>query len=394
MTAIPIAGMGAISAAGSTAGAGYPAVEKGSDNLRPLQSFQSGLKEQPLCAEIPPEVTLPDAPNRTAALSATVLEQALQPLADRSRLRVSLTFATTVAGMTRSEVFYRACLRDAAFLQKAGEELACHEPTAIAGYLAHKFGCHSFYSLSTACSTGLHAIGMAKRLIEAGVCDACVALGADALSMLTVRGFAGLLLVDPGGARPFDKKRAGISLGEGAGALLLIHPDILSSYGLQAYAWVEGWGASADCHHMTAPHPEGTGARRAVESAVKQAGIEPARIDYIASHGTGTPDNDAAEIRAMHSIFDELPPFGSMKRTIGHTLAASGALESVYAVGAMQAGMIPATGGFDEPDESIGAAPSPMQKRNINYLLKNSFGFGGNNAAVIFSNGENESAAK
>jgi 3-oxoacyl-(acyl-carrier-protein) synthase len=226
---------------------------------------------------------------------------------------------------------------------------------------------------------------MAKRLIERDIYDICLAIGSDALSILTVRGFASLMLIDYDGCKPFDRRRVGISLGEGAGALLLASPDAASKLGRVPVAYVAGWGASADCHHMTAPHPDGLGARQAVQNALDEAGIEPCRISFIAAHGTATPDNDNAEIKAMRSLFGTLPPFCSMKRTLGHTLAASGALEAVFSVKAMLHGVIPPTAGYEQQDDAINAAPSAKTHTDVKFVLKNSFGFGGNNAAVVFS---------
>jgi 3-oxoacyl-(acyl-carrier-protein) synthase len=287
--------------------------------------------------------------------------------------------------MTRSEMFYRACSTDPTALPAAAEELAFHEPGACSGWLCRTLGLRGFHTLSTACSTGLHAIGLAKRMIDAGLYDACLALGADALSLLTVRGFASLLLVDPNGCRPFDKRRAGISLGEGAGAMLLASAAAASRVDAAPVAFAAGWGASADGHHMTAPHPEGRGAADAVASALAEAGMAAGEVDMIVAHGTGTPDNDAAEVKAMRAVFPALPPFCSMKRTLGHTLAASGALEAVLAVQCLTRGAIPPTAGFEAADESIGAAPSPYVKKKLRCVVKNSFGFGGNNAAMIFT---------
>ena len=166
--------------------------------------------------------------------------------------------------------------------------------------------------------------------------------------------------------------------------MLLVSPRFSDRFE-HIYGYVSGWGASADCHHMTAPHPEGQGAGNAVKMALDEAGIGAPQIGMIAAHGTGTPDNDKAEIRAMQSIFGTVPPFCSMKRTLGHTLAASGILESVFAVLALREQAVPRTCGFEQIDEEIGAAPSTKSDKNIRHILKNSFGFGGNNGAMIFS---------
>jgi 3-oxoacyl-(acyl-carrier-protein) synthase len=136
---------------------------------------------------------------------------------------------------------------------------------------------------------------------------------------------------------------------------------------------------------MTAPHPDGFGARRAIQAALTEAALAPDAIDLIVTHGTGTPDNDKSEIVALNTLFSSLPPFCSMKRTLGHTLAASGILETVFAVKAMQERFIPPTAGFSLADEQIGAVPFAGGDYDIRHVLKNAFGFGGNNGTIILS---------
>ena len=391
MSRIPIIGMGAVSAAGHCASKGYDAVVAGKDCLTPLSLFDAALKAVPLCGQVPddPEPGYSSGgPNRCAGLALRAIREALQPMPERNGLRLGMVLATTVAGMTRSEQFYRALRDDPGYLEHAARELACHEPTAIAGFLARQINAQGFHSISTACSTSLHALGMAKRLIEHDRYDLCLAVGVDALSILTVRGFASLMLLDFSGCKPFDARRVGISLGEGAGALLLASAKAARQSGIEPVAAVAGWGASADGHHMTAPHPDGEGAVRATTAALEEADIAASAIDMIAAHGTGTPDNDIAEIRAMRTLFDPLPPFCSMKRTLGHTLAASGILETVFAIHALHDNRIPATAGFEQPDEAINAQPSPGEEKIIHHFIKNSFGFGGNNASVVISKWE------
>ncbi len=388
--AVPIIGLGAVCSAGAGTTAGWERVAGGADGLRALTLLDPGLKEPPLCAEMPDsaleEVDPRFAVNRTAQCAYLAAREALDNHeVAASGLRLGLVVATTVAGITRSERFYRDLLAEPALATRAAEELRYHEPVSLSGLLAAHHGATIALSPSTACSTGLHAIGMAARLVRSGRCDLCLAVGADALSVLTVRGFASLTLLAPDGCRPFDRRRAGISLGEGAGALLLASPTAATRLGAEPLGLFGGWGASADCHHMTAPHPDGHGALSAMSAALDDAGLTPGNVNFVAAHGTATPDNDAAEGRALRTLFGTVPPFCSMKRTIGHTLGASGTLESVFTVMALQKGYVPATGGFEEPDESIGLTPSPGEAMPLTHALKNAFGFGGNNASVVFS---------
>jgi 3-oxoacyl-[acyl-carrier-protein] synthase I len=384
INATAIIGMGAISAAGGDANAGFDAATSGKDCLSPLSLFESGLKTVPLCAQIASIPGLDDAPNRSAALALCAAREALSGIRLKG-LALGLVTATTIAGMTRSERFYEQLRKSESAVFGAAQELAFHEPSALSGLLCKTFGATMFHSLSTACSTGLHAVGVAKRLVDSGACDVCLAVGTDALSLLTLRGFSSLLLIDPSGCKPFDKRRAGISLGEGAGALCLASPGAVAALGVKPLAFVSGWGATADCHHMTAPHPTGEGANRAMLAAIKEAGLSPSHIDLVVAHGTATPDNDSAEIAALRSLFGDIPPFCSIKRTIGHTLAASGIIEAVFSVCALRKACVPPTAGFLEPDETLGVRPSPYRQTPLRHVLKNSFGFGGNNASAVFS---------
>lgn len=377
--------MGAVCAAGPGVAAGRAALYDGKDCLTPLSIFESGLKTAPLSGQIPNLQDNYQSPNRTIALACIAASEALASIKNLRGLSCGLVFATTVGGITRSELFYKAYKADVKAASRAAQELAYHEPCAASGFLCEKFGLSGFFTPSTACSTGLHAVGMAKRLVEQNVFDACLAVGADALSLLTIRGFSSLMLIDPTGCKPFDRRRAGTSLGEGAAAMLVASEKTAEALGAKPLAWISGWGASADCHHMTAPHPTGAGAQKAVAAALDEAGLAADTIDMIASHGTGTPDNDRSEIAAMRAVFGILPPFFSLKRTLGHTLAASGILEAVFAVCALRDGIVPPTAGFEEADDNIGAAPSVCQKKTMRSVLKNSFGFGGNNAAAVFS---------
>jgi 3-oxoacyl-[acyl-carrier-protein] synthase-1 len=290
-----------------------------------------------------------------------------------------------VGGIPSTERAYEKFRNNPECINDLLPDFAIHEPTALSGAICRYVHGSGFHTVSTACSTSLHIIGMAKRFIERDHFDALLVVGVDALSILTIRGFASLTLLDPCGCRPFDKRRAGISIGEAAAAMFVTSDEVISRYGLKKEAQICGWGASADCYHMTAPHPQGEGARNAIIAALKEAFTDPEEISFVATHGTGTPDNDKAEILAMRSIFSSLPPFCSMKRTLGHTLAASGILESVFAIKALNNGIIPPTAGFEEADEQIEAVPSEMQRCALKTVLKNSFGFGGNNASVIFS---------
>lgn len=388
MPGVSIVGMGAVSAAGIDPQKAFKKIAAGESALTPLTLFESGLKVNPLAGELsedPQKVLSYETPNRSTALAMLSIEQALEGVEDLKGLKLGLFTATTVGGMTESEVFYDKYLKDEQIANSASKIFSNHEPAAMSGFIAEKIKASGFHTLSTACSTSLHSLGMAKRSIENGTYDLAIALGVDALSILTIRGFASLMLVDASGCKPFDKNRLGISIGEGAGALLLASDKAIEELNLSEKAKILGWGASADCYHMTAPHPEGEGALNAANAALKEAQISPDKIDMIIAHGTATPDNDISEAKAITKLFDPIPPFSSMKGVIGHTLAASGTLEVVYSILAMNENIVPASAAFKEIDEEINLTPSSGENKEINYIMKNAFGFGGNNAVVVIS---------
>ncbi len=231
------------------------------------------------------------------------------------------------------------------------------------------------------------AILAAAELIERGEADLMLAGAGDSLSRLTLNGFGSLLLLDSNGCRPFDARRTGISLGEGAAMLVLEAEETARARGATILARLAGWGASCDAFHATAPHPEGRGALAAMRQALECAGARPDEIDYVSAHGTGTPDNDAMEAKAMKRLFGgRLPPVASVKRFFGHTLAASGAIKAVLCVQALREQAIPGNPGFEVVDEKIGFEPvKEFRALSVSRILSNSFGFGGNNVALVLA---------
>ena len=234
-------------------------------------------------------------------------------------------------------------------------------------------------TVSTACSSGTVAIALALNLLRTGRMRRILAGGVDSLSRLTYFGFHSLQLVDRSGCRPLDVSRQGLAVAEGAGMLLLTgeRPE-------WPLATVLGAGLSCDAYHPTAPHPEGQGARAAMLAALKDAGLAPEAIDYINLHGTGTPDNDLAEARAIVSLFSTPPALSSIKGATGHSLAASGAIEAVVSCLAVSRGLVPGTVGCRQPDPAFGFTPQrACADRPVATVLSNSFGFGGNNGCLV-----------
>jgi 3-oxoacyl-[acyl-carrier-protein] synthase-1/3-oxoacyl-[acyl-carrier-protein] synthase II len=227
------------------------------------------------------------------------------------------------------------------------------------------------------------ALKIALQMLRTGKAKRVLAGGVDALCRLTYYGFHSLQLVDETGAHPFDKKRRGMSVGEGAAMLLITAAE---SPPENAVAELLGAGLSCDAYHPATPHPDGLGALTAMREALFDARVSPADIDYIHLHGTGTADNDLAEARAIHALFNDspVPPLSSIKGAIGHSLAAAGAMGAVVSALSITNGIIPANTGFHEPDPLLNLIPAaePL-KANVTTVLANSFGFGGNNAVLV-----------
>lgn len=245
-------------------------------------------------------------------------------------------------------------------------------------------------ALMTACSSAANAIGLAADQIRLGRAGVMLAGGADSLSRIAFNGFCSLKVVSEDGPRPFDRGRTGMMVGEGAGVLVLESLDHAKRRGAKVLALLTGYGHSCDAHHLTAPHPEGRGAITAMRQALETAGVEPGEVGYVNAHGTATRDNDTTEALAIRSVFgDGAVPVSSTKRSFGHTLAAAGGVEAVVSVWALMNDLLPMNLGLrgDPEDTRIDVLHenTPATPRHV---LSNSFGFGGNNAALVFSRAE------
>ena len=249
----------------------------------------------------------------------------------------------------------------------------------------------------TACSSGTHAIGDAARLIALEDADVMVAGGTEsAVNRLGIAGFCACKALSTGfnddpkrGSRPFDRDRDGFVMGEGAGALVLESYDHAKARGAKIYAEIVGYGMSGDAYHITAPAESGDGAFRAMQAALKRAGLKAAEIDYINAHGTSTPLGDEIELNTVQRLLGDGNPGLSMSSTkgaVGHLLGAAGAVEAVFSVLSIRDQVVPPTLNLDNPPEyaRIDLVPHEARRRDVQYVMSNSFGFGGTNACLIF----------
>ncbi|MDX6708731.1 MAG: 3-oxoacyl-[acyl-carrier-protein] synthase [Solirubrobacteraceae bacterium] len=323
-----------------------------------------------------------------AAASQAAEEADLPGAVDLERLAVLV--GTGVGGLKTLEDECRA------FIDGGARAVSPHfvpmmMPNAAAGAIAMQLGAHGpGFSVSSACATGSHAIGEAKRMLERGEADVVVAGGTEAaITPLCMAAFQRMgALSREGVSRPFDARRDGFIMGEGAGVIVMERADHARARGAKILGYVVGYGASNDAFHMTQPDKEGRGAEKAMRAALADAGAETSDVGYINAHGTSTPFNDRIETHAIHSVFNGgSPPVSSTKSAIGHLLGASGAVEAIAVLGALQRGILPPTLNFEEPDPDCDldyVPDGPREAPDLELALSNSFGFGGQNACLAF----------
>jgi 3-oxoacyl-[acyl-carrier-protein] synthase II len=263
-----------------------------------------------------------------------------------------------------------------------------------AGNVAIKFQARGICTtVVTACATGTNAIGEAYRMIQYGTADVMLAGGTEtSITPLSIAGFTNLTALsknpDPKRASiPFDAERDGFVMGEGAGVLVLESLEHAQKRGARIYAEMVGYGSTCDAYHMTSPSPDGEGAARAMDIAIKEAGISPDEVSYINAHGTSTPVNDKYETIAVKTVFGENTkvPISSTKSMTGHLLGAAGAIEGIISVKALEEGFIPPTVGYSvaDPDCDLDIVPNVGRKADLKYVLSDSLGFGGHNAVIL-----------
>lgn len=371
MSGVPIyiAGLGLVSALGRGVADTLQALQTGRCGLGPLRLFTAVEPRMPVGA-VDVNRNDDDPLPRTHHLAQTAADQIL--IQDNRPLD-AIILGTTTGGILTTETL----------LEKGVSEphaYRYHGLGSVGDALARRLGCRGpVITVSTACSSGAAAIALAAAMLRRGLARRVLAGGADALCRLTYFGFKSLQLIDPRGARPLDRDRRGMSVAEGAAFLLLsIEPPVQDALQLL------GAGLSCDAYHATTPLPEGQGALAAMQAALADAGVAAAAIDYINLHGTGTLDNDLAEARAVKALFGNPPALSSIKGATGHSLAGAGAIEAVVAALAVQYGLVPANVGLGAVDPQLNLSPiaTPM-RRPISTVLSNSFGFGGNNAALV-----------
>ena len=389
---IYITGTGVVSAIGIGKAATLEALLSSRSGVGQLKYLKTEHKEFPVG-----EVKLTDAEmrerlgiaqdavtTRTALMGMLALGEAL----DEARLtpemlpKVGFISGTTVGGMDMSEQYYLDYLNGDAHK----EYIAVYDCGSCSEMTAGHFGKFAFATtLATACSSAANAVIQGANMIRCGKADIVVVGGSECITKFHLNGFNSLMILDTKPCRPFDATRSGLNLGEGAAYLVLESAESAKRRGVQPQALLSGYGNACDAFHQTASSPDGEGAFRAMKEALELAGLQPADIDYINAHGTGTPNNDVSESQAMMRLFGQVPPVSSTKPFTGHTTSASGSIEAVFCILALQHGFLPVNLNWSQAmDNGILPVAKP-EKKTLKHVLCNAFGFGGNDSSLLIS---------
>jgi len=399
-TRVAITGVGLVTSLGATREETWRRMLAGECGIRPATVFDTDGYRSRVAAEVDIEsIDAGSTPlerrrrSRSDRIGVHAAEEAvadsglLDSSVDRSRVGVFLGAGT--ADLLRNEEFYRTWITEG--IERARPSDAWnHFPSTPVDVIAERFGFEGPRScVVAACSSSTIAIGRAVEAIRSGRADAVLAGGTDALARLTFSGFNLLRLMDPAPCRPFDKSRAGMNIGEGAGILVLEGLDRARRRGASLYAELAGHGLVCEAFHPTAPEPEGRPVAAVVTLALRDAGVNADEVDHINAHGTATPQNDAAEARGFRRVFGERVtrlPVTSIKSMIGHCLGAAGAVEAAAVALTVARGAIPPTIHHAETDSDcpLDIVANQAREQRLRCAVSTSLGFGGNDSAIVF----------
>src|SRR5690606_37533301 len=388
---IAITGMGIISAIGMNVPENESSLLQNRHGIRKYSVSDPLIHQEKLVGEILKsneefysELNLNpnEAFTRSTLLGLTAAKEAVQ-FADlnlNDGLKTGFISATTVGGMDATEKFYFDFLNS--------EENRKFIPTQNCGIhaeqIAQILGIRDYVTtISTACSSAANAIMLGARMIKAGILDRAIVGGTDSLSAFTINGFSSLMIYSNEHCQPFDDNRKGLNLGEAAAYIVLESEK--SAQGKEVLGFLAGYGNANDAFHQTASSDDGEGAFLAMKTALEIANLKPEQIDYVNAHGTATPNNDYSESKSLLRIFENVPDFSSTKAFTGHTLAAAGAVEAVFSLLALKNQKVFANLNWETPMKEFDLKPqTEIKSKEIQTVLSNSLGFGGNCSSLIF----------
>lgn len=392
---IAITGMGIISSIGKTVEENFNALINQKIGISTIENIETIHKDVIKVGEIKLTnqeleqlLNLPKNNNysRTAMLGTYAVKKAVEDasISNINEFKTGLISATSVGGMDMTEKFYYEYFEN----EDSQKYISAHDAGDASHKMAEYIGLKGIVTtVSTACSSAANAIMIGSRLIQSGQLDRVIVGGTDALAKFTINGFKTLMILSDTYNTPFDNERKGLNLGEAAAFLVLESEEIAKKQNKKVLGYVSGYGNANDAFHQTASSENGEGAYLAMKKALKMSGLSTTDIDYINAHGTATPNNDLSEGRAILRVFEnQVPEFSSTKPYTGHTLAAAAAIEAVYSVLALQNNIVFPNLNFKNQMEEFNITPqTTLKEKEINHVLSNSFGFGGNCSTVIFS---------
>lgn len=395
---VVITGIGAVSGFGWGAEVLWRGLASGATAIRAPSFFGVEGQRTTLAAEVDPpgadaDVGIDDLRNLSRAdvfAVAAAREALVRAGLEGAGARTGVFCGGSTAGMAECEDFVGRLIGVRPGMPMLSL-LASQQLNGPGDAVARDIGaCGPVVGFSSACASGAMALGAALDAVRSGEVDVALAGGADSLCLLTYSGFNALRSVDSGPCRPFRSDRQGLSLGEGAGMVVLETLDRAAARGVEPLAELAGYGASCDAHHMTAPHPDGDGALTAMRTALEDAGLKSLDVGAVNAHGTGTPHNDQSEACALRRLFGERStevPLTAPKGALGHVLGAAGALEAVASVLALERGTIFPTPGLDPADPDLGIdlvlKSTRQMPRESQTWISTNFAFGGANAALV-----------
>jgi len=397
---VVVTGLGVVSAVGNSIPQFWDSLKRGKDGMRPITLFDtSGLRSHnggeviglPLddhfSSREKRRLSRCDQFGLVAAREA--LEHSGLNMGEVDRERFGVILGAGSGGILSVERYFKALYSEQRERPSPSLLISFSLATAT-DYIADRFDLHGpRTTTATVCSSSSAAIAFASESILAGWADIMFSGGSDSLCEVSYTGFNSLRLVDPEYCKPFDKRRQGLSLGEGAGILVLEEMNHALSRGASIVGEILGYGICADAYHLTAPEPHGEGIARAITIALQNAGINPSDVDYINAHGTGTIHNDVAETEGIKRVFGRRAksiPISSIKSMVGHCLGSAGAIEAISTLLTIREGTIPPTIHYEVPDPScdLNYTPNEAVQGNVDIAISNSFAFGGNNVCLVF----------
>ncbi|WP_221393132.1 beta-ketoacyl-[acyl-carrier-protein] synthase family protein [Dyadobacter sp. NIV53] len=393
MSRVMVTGIGIISAIGNNISENYDSLHHARSGITKATYFESLYTStlpfgEVKCSndELKQQLHLEDHPGytRTCLLAVKAFEEAIIDSGlnqeQLSSYETALISASTVGGMCLTDQLYQ----DANLESGGSEFLDAYNCAAHTLKLIEKYQIKGFSdTINTACSSSANAIMLGARLIKSGRAKRVIVGGVDSLAKYTVNGFNALKILSQFPSKPFDEERDGLNLGEAAAYLVLESEEIVGSK--KVYAEICGYGNANDAHHPSAMSDDANGAILCMREAIASAGILPSQISYVNTHGTGTPNNDQVELFGLTSLFETIPPYNSTKSFTGHTLGAAGSVEAVFSILSIIKSEIFPSLHFEKPIVNFNIPPVSELIKNIsvNYVLSNSFGFGGNCTSLV-----------